>query len=523
MFVLKKTFSTQNAVRWGLTIGYIVILVAPVAFLFWKALLNLVAGEDFTVPGISLPLFASSVLIETASTLICVALGILAALFLWNYFEQKRKILFYIILLCALIPPFIHVHSWIKTMDAFNSAVFNLTGLPFNFTGIGAVVWTTAISYLPFTTALCFFGLQSIPAEIVDLIRMETDGRKAFFKNITPYFAPYSVIGALFIFLININDYAIPSVFGVNVYALELFALFSASGNIYSIALSSLPLIALSVVIVAVIAFITRKSDLSENFSKNINPFSHEPFMRNASIAGGIGLLAFVTVPVLSMIIESFGVDGLPDIILDSSDQIFYSLIVSALTAVVSVLPAALYAYAHFMSRRSQGITVIFTLPFIIPSAILGLSMIVFWNQGMMTGLYQSSMMTVIGLSTRFSIIAILYLMLKFKRLDRELADSTKLSLSFFQGFHGVILPMMRRDILACVLMIFALSMGEYGIVLLITPPGYQMLTIKIYNYLHYGSSDVVFALNLFVFLLVVAVAASMVLIYSVKTGEKGT
>jgi iron(III) transport system permease protein len=71
--------------------------------------------------------------------------------------------------------------------------------------------------------------------------------------------------------------------------------------------------------------------------------------------------------------------------------------------------------------------------------------------------------------------------------------------------------------------MIFALSMGEYGIVLLITPPGYQMLTIKIYNYLHYGSSDVVFALNLFVFLLVVAVAASMVLIYSVKTGEKGT
>jgi iron(III) transport system permease protein len=147
--------------------------------------------------------------------------------------------------------------------------------------------------------------------------------------------------------------------------------------------------------------------------------------------------------------------------------------------------------------------------------------MIAFWNQGVMSGLYQSASMPVIGLSTRFSIIAILYLTLRFKRLDRELADSMKMSHSFFQGFHGVILPMMRRDILACVLMIFALSMGEYGIVLLITPPGYQMLTIKIYNYLHYGSSDVVFALNLFMLLMILAAAAAMALIYRVRVGGR--
>lgn len=518
---MKKAFSTQNTVRWGLTLGYFIVLVAPVAVLFMKALLDLVISEDFTVPAISAPLFLSSVLIETASTLLCVMLGILAALFLWNFFENTRKMLFYIILLCALIPPFIHVHSWIQVMDALNSTIFSLTGLPLNFTGVGAVIWTTAISYLPFTTALCFFGLQSIPVEIVDLIRMESDGRNAFFKNIVPYFAPYSIIGALFIFLITINDYAIPSVFGVNVYALELFALFSASGDIYAIALSSLPLIILSVLVVGTIAFITKKSDLSENFSKNINPFSHEPFMQKVSIAGGIGLAIFVAVPVLSMIIESFGARGLPDIIIDSRDQIFYSVLVSALTAVVSVLPAALYAYSCFMNRRNKGITVVFTLPFIIPSAILGLSMIAFWNQGVLSGLYQSPAMTVIGLSTRFSIIAILYLTLRFKRLDRELADSIKISHSFFQGFHGVVLPMMRRDILACMILIFALSMGEYGIVLLITPPGYQMLTIKIYNYLHYGSSEVVFALNLFVLLMVVTSAVAMVLVYRLKAGRK--
>jgi iron(III) transport system permease protein len=482
-------------------------MAGPLFLLFGKAAV-FVLRDHSPFPAISASLFLQSVLVNAASTLLCGGLGLLAALGVWTMFEHLYQRVFIAMLLCALIPPFIHVHSWIKVMDSLNAFIETISGLSFNFSGVVAVVWTTAFSYLPFTVSFCLMGIFSIPREESDLLRMEIRPGTLFRKCVVPHFLPYLLISSLFVFLITMNDYAIPSVFGVNVFALELFSLFSASGKLYSIALSSLPLILLSVLLLGVFGAGLKRVGLTSDPVMNCNPFKEEGFMKKMAAAGVAVLLLFALVPIGSMVIESFFTKDFVRILLGSGKEIGYSLLVSFGVAVLTVIPSALLASFWYRSKANTLLLLLLASPFLIPSAILGLGLIAFWNRGGLAGIYQSPFMPVIGLAVRFGILSILFLTVRMSRIEQALMDAMHLSYSFFKGFFHVLLPMLWRDLVTCALLVFALSMGEYGIVLLVTPPGYQMLTIKIYNYLHYGASEVVFTLNLFVFLLVLLAGA---------------
>jgi len=502
--------TSEKIIKAGITTILIILTVFPVAFLFGKALFLLAVQESFLIPGINISLFSRSVGINVISTLLCSIMGLASACFIWTFFGKYRIKAFFATVIFALFPPFIHVHSWIKAIDFINRIIYESTGIIFDFTGVSAVVVTTSFSFLPFTTALCLFGLLSIPDEILESVRTESFSNRIYTKIILPFISSYIYLGALFVFLININEYAIPSVFGVNVYALELFALYSASGNMYSTALSSWPLLVISAILLWLIALRTKKTDLSENFFENKNLFRGESIMGIFSLSGGVLLFLFVSIPLISMIAESFAVVDLGKIILSSSEQFIYTFTISGITSGLVVFVASFYSYLKFYNLKNKLPVVLFVIPFILPSSILGLSFISFFNQGILSSFYTSPLMPVAGLFARFFILAVLYFSIRFIRIDKSLSDILKLNYSFAGGYFKVVLPLLKTDFITCFLLIFSLCVSEYGIVHLITPPGYQMLTIKIYNYLHYGSSDVVFALNLAV-VITLLIAASLV------------
>ena len=65
------------------------------------------------------------------------------------------------------------------------------------------------------------------------------------------------------------------------------------------------------------------------------------------------------------------------------------------------------------------------------------------------------------------------------------------------QDWLRVRLPLLTPGLLAALCVAFALTLGELGATLIVAPPGQQTLTMRIYNYLHYGASDTVAGLCL--------------------------
>ena len=65
-------------------------------------------------------------------------------------------------------------------------------------------------------------------------------------------------------------------------------------------------------------------------------------------------------------------------------------------------------------------------------------------------------------------------------------------------------LPLLLPGLVIAFLLVFILSFGEVGAGLSVMPPGGETISIRIFNYLHYGASEEVSGISLLVFLFMV-------------------
>ena len=84
---------------------------------------------------------------------------------------------------------------------------------------------------LPVGIGLALISLETVARPLVDAARTSRDDQAVFWRVVLPLAAPLLAAGGGLIFLLNLLDYSVPSLFGVNVYALEIFAEFSSSNQ----------------------------------------------------------------------------------------------------------------------------------------------------------------------------------------------------------------------------------------------------------------------------------------------------
>jgi len=506
----------------GTAVAIILLLTAaPFFCLFFGSVVSAIDGTMPSDSGISITLFFKSVVLQLNSSLLCVLLGFLSAIGIWVFFEKYAEKIAVFILLLVLIPPFVHVQSWINFIDRINDLIGTIIGFTPNFSGNFAVILTVAFSYMPLTTGLCLIALLSIPPELSDLCITDGGFKKSFTRIYLPFIYPSLILGGLLIFLLNINDYGIPSVFGVNVYALELFSRFSAGGTIYSIFIASFPLLFLSILIMILFSLYIKESDFSFGGLNGKNPFKKELFIKFPAVLGIIIILLFILVPLVNLIFEASSLGNVINVLAGTVSELNYSIFISIMAALFCLIPAMLFAFLFNRSKLKLLLLSLIALPFIIPGPIAGISLIQMWNTPFLSDIYMSPLMPSIGLVARFTFIETIILTVAISRLDSSLIDNMRLHYPGAIKFFTTTFSLIWKECVSAVLIVFALAMGEFGIILLITPPGYQTLTVKIYNYVHYGSSETVAAMCLFMLVVVLIVAFAVFILLKGRKNEK--
>ncbi|MBT5642394.1 hypothetical protein HOJ44_04675 [Candidatus Bathyarchaeota archaeon] len=81
-------------------------------------------------------------------------------------------------------------------------------------------------------------------------------------------------------------------------------------------------------------------------------------------------------------------------------------------------------------------------------------------------------------------------------------------------------LPLQMQGITAAALILFAFSLGELGATLLVVPPGSETLTIRIFNYLHYGGSEEVAGLCLVMAVVMMTLSGLAAYAYNLSEGK---
>jgi iron(III) transport system permease protein len=136
----------------------------------------------------------------------------------------------------------------------------------------------------------------------------------------------------------------------------------------------------------------------------------------------------------------------------------------------------------------------------------VGVGLIALWNRPEFGALYPSLALPVLAALARFTPFAALALLAQLHRVDPLLWDAARVFQSSgarisrggaLRTLLRVQLPLALPGVLTGMCLVFALTLGELGATLLVAPPGQSTLTLRIYNYLHYGASDSVAGLCL--------------------------
>jgi putative spermidine/putrescine transport system permease protein len=166
--------------------------------------------------------------------------------------------------------------------------------------------------------------------------------------------------------------------------------------------------------------------------------------------------------------------------------------VVSVLSAFVGTLAA--YAFARQPRLRRGGAEVLFLLPMILPSLIVGLSFLVLFN--------------LLGINSAWTelilahIVITIPVVLQISRslittVDQNL-ESAAMTLGARQGIviRRIVLPLLRPAIAGSIVLSFALSFDEFVIATLLSSGGVTTFPVELFQYMRFSINPTVAAIS---------------------------
>lgn len=422
--------------------------------------------------------------------------GLLAALAIFRHLPRAARWLQWALLASVALPPTVYAMAWSQCLALLPGG---MPGREFHASLV------QAMALLPFATGIAMVALGTTDRLLLDAARVLVSPTRLLFGVALPLARPTLLAGAALVFLLSLLDYTIPSIFGVNLYSLEIFVVFSATHRVADALYLSLPLGVCALLLVAMLSGLPRRlaQEGSPGFPRDGSlPVVLQGSVVCAALLSGMALLA----PLVAFLPALGDLAYLRRTVASSWNETEFTLLTSTLAAFIALLLAVGPAIELARGgQRSRMLWTVCLLPFLLPPALTGIGLIALWSPVRSIDFYGSPAMTVAAELARFTPVSVAVLATWFLRTDPAQVDAAMVTgTSLRRIVCGVLIPLATPGLVVAAGLVFVLSLGEIGANLLVTPAGSATLTMKTYNYLHYGGSQAAAGLCL----LLVALAA---------------
>jgi iron(III) transport system permease protein len=459
-------------------------------------------------------LFSGTVAMSAAS------LGTATAILLMGN-RMGRRVLTFVLVPLVATPPSIHGLNWTTTILAVEGWLHRTVGLVRLPGEWSAAIMVQVLALLPLAVAIAWAGFSVLDAKLIEAGLVFRPATAVIARVSIRLAGPVLGAGAGVMFLLSLSDYSVPSLFSVNVYALEIFSAYS-SGLHPSVALiTAAPLIGAIALILGVGLRIGRQADamaLSKRDSFSTRGEIPVP-PTLAWIAAAILLLQLL-VPLAVMASSAGSLKFMAAACSIARNEIGMSLAVS-LTASILCLSLGLAVGRALCGGGVWGATwwILTIIVFALPAPLAGIGILQI--AGRLTFLPEEALPVWANVFRFLPVAAFVFCALA-RRTDKGLIDAARVfGRSRFFILRRVSLPLVLPGLVVAGAVCFSLAMGELGATLLVAPPGKATLIMRLYNLLHYGASRDVASLCLLLSLS--ALAASGLMTVALNRNGRGT
>ena len=336
---------------------------------------------------------------------VCLILGVPLA-YLYNVYEiHGRKTLQILIILCSMSAPFLGAYSWILLLGRaglitkFIRSTFHII-LP-DIYGFGGILLVLSTKLFPLVFLYVSGALKNVDNSLLEAsANMGRTGLKRFFTVVLPLCMPSILAAALMVFMRSLADFGTPLLIGegYRTFPVEIYKQYVGETSINHSFASAISVIA---ILITLLVFLGQKY-LSKKSSFSMSAMHHIERKKPSLVQSifihiyAYGLVAISLMPQLYLVYLSFrntsktgnmfkpgySLMNYRQVFETMGDAVWNTVRICGSALVIIVVLAILISY--LVVRRpnflNQVIDTLSMVPYIIPGSVIGIALVVSFN-----------------------------------------------------------------------------------------------------------------------------------------------
>jgi len=408
-----------------------------------------------------------------------------------------------------LVPPYISAIGWMHMVGkngALNRWLSGLLGLAeplINLYTIGGVIWVLGLSMFPLVSLIVMAALEHTSPDFEEDARLYASNWQVLCFVTLPLITPALLSAMLIVSILTLGEFAVPSFFAVNVYAVEVFTRFGGFFDFRGGTIASLPLL-----LIVLTAFALYRWLASQWLTAGVE--GSQVMTRPLAIGRWRWLaMAFCWFPIILAVVLplcalAWHAPAVADYTFawsvaqsEATNSLEFSILAATLAVVLGLPVASLIVRSH---ARPSTVSEWLTLSSLaVPTTVLGIGLIRLWNRGVpFVWVYHSLWIVVLAMLARPLPLAVLALAAAWRQVPVVYEEFARVEgASLMQIARRVLFPLLRPGLIVAWCLAFVVAITELPAVLLVYPPGHATLPVRIYTMQHDGVAENVAALCL--------------------------
>ncbi len=454
------------------------LMVVPLVISEWTSYPDLMSIRRLTV-------LWRTVYFASIVALLLVPLGALSGYGLWRMFGKRREVLIALVGL-LMIPPFFY--AFLLQGMAFH--LFEIRGL----SGLTISLLGQCMTLLPAASLLFYLSFIHITVTSQQQMTLDTSiasvNRHLGLITLRSTVAPVVVL----LFFLALADYTLPSIFAFNTYPVEIMSIYASTW------LQSFPLVmALPLFIIIAIVLLVAKSlgvfvDVASVEGIWYSPVLPRRALRRlmACMLGFIGLMILITA------FRGLRPAQMMETLVRYSGDFLYTLWIAIAAGALTAVCATLINMWMVRDQKIHlGVWLLMGFLAITPGTITGIQINSLYGLLPILGVFEGYLPAIHALFLRFLPYSFICVWIGFRQVPLEQMDALRLNSSSLLVLWHIVLKMSVGIYVALSgLIVMVMSFGELSAMLMIIAPGKSTVSVVIYNYLHYGSTETAAALT---------------------------
>ena len=470
-------------------------------------------------------LLRNSLGIALGTTLVATVLGVAVGFAIEYVRVPSRRLLSYCVAVPFLIPPYVSAVAWIELLGksgvipSFLYENVEIDISPLKLYGIPGVILVLALSHYPIVVLTTVVALRRFDRRLGEAARFVGRRGAALLSVTLPLLAPTILSGALFVFVLALVGFSVPSLLQVDVYPVEVYSHFSAFHDFRVATAQALPLLLTGALALVFWTLYVRPRHAWLTGARRQRTYLHTT--RRLRAGGAILCWVLVAIsaalPLAVLIRRSLPLSSYVEAWQTAREEIATSILVAVCSATLITLLAVSMAYLKRRHRRKLSFYDLSLLPFLVSGPVLGIGLIFFWNHdGVRALVYDSLLVVVLACAGRFLFFAHHGVGAALRDLHPNLEEAASVAgVTWWRQATGILLPLIRPSVVAVWGLCFLFSIRELDATVLVCPPGTTTLPVRLFTLMHYGPSRLVAALSVMTAAMILLGAAVTASVYS--------